>query len=93
MFMCPTTPCCWPDAAGLPGADSKVEEPLYSVDAVAGVMDAVPTAHSLAMACLQSFTLLVGCHKELPRPLLEQVLRAIAQQQQPAGDDQVCFLY
>jgi hypothetical protein len=54
---------------------------------VGAVVDALPAAHSLAMACMQTFTLLLGCHKELPEPLQLQVLTALAQQQrqqQPA---------
>jgi hypothetical protein len=68
--------------AGLPGASSKAEEPLYQLMSVAAVVDALPAAHSLAMACMQTFTLLLGCHKELPEPLQLQVLTALAQQQQ-----------
>ncbi|KAF6266710.1 Fanconi anaemia protein FancD2 nuclease-domain-containing protein [Scenedesmus sp. NREL 46B-D3] len=66
---------------GLPGATSKVEDPVYQLMAVGAVVDALPAAHSLAMACMQTFTLLLGCHKELPEPLQLQVLAALAQQQ------------
>jgi hypothetical protein len=69
-------------AAGLPGASSKAEEPLYQLMSVAAVVDALPAAHSLAMACMQTFALLLGCHKELPETLQLQVLTALAQQQQ-----------
>lgn len=50
------------------------------------VVDALPAAHSLATACLQTFTLLLSCHKELPEALQLQVLAALAQQQQQPAD-------
>mgnify|MGYP001810360949 CR=1 FL=1 len=50
------------------------------------MVDALPAAHSLATACLQTFTLLLGCHKELPEALQLQVLAALAQQQQQPAD-------
>jgi hypothetical protein len=56
--------------------------------AVGAVVDALPAAHSLATACLQTFTLLLGCHKELPEPLQLQVLAALAQQQQQRQQQQ-----
>jgi hypothetical protein len=35
---------------------------------------------------MHTFTLLLGCHKELPEPLQLQVLTALAQQQQLPAD-------
>ncbi|WIA09029.1 hypothetical protein OEZ85_008443 [Tetradesmus obliquus] len=71
---------------GLPGAASKIEDPLYELLPVNAVVDALPAAHSLATACLQTFTLLLSCHKELPEALQLQVLAALAQQQQQPAD-------
>jgi hypothetical protein len=75
-------------AAGLPGASSKIEDPMYQLSPVGAVVDALPAAHSLAASCLQTFSLLLGCHKELPESLQLQVLAALAQQQrqQPPAD-------
>jgi hypothetical protein len=53
---------------------------LGSLPAVLPAMDAAEAAHSLAMACLQVFTLLLGCSKELPTLVIAKVLAALAGQ-------------
>lgn len=59
---------------------------MFELQAVQAAVSAVPAAHSLALCCLQCFTLLLGCSKELPLQLLQAVLAALALQPvQPAA--------
>jgi hypothetical protein len=72
--------------AGLPGFNSPGEAAMFELQAVQAAVAAVPAAHSLALCCLQSFTLLLGCGKELPLQLLQATLAALALQPvQPAA--------
>lgn len=48
-------------------------------------MDAVAAAHSLAISSMQIFSSLLGCSKELPGSVMQQVLRALAGQDAPAA--------
>lgn len=66
--------------AGLPGSDSPGEAAMFELSAVQAVVQPVPAAHSLALCCLQCFTLLLGCGKELPLQALQAVLAALALQ-------------
>lgn len=53
---------------------------MFELSAVQAVVQPVPAAHSLALCCLQCFTLLLGCGKELPLQALQAVLAALALQ-------------
>ncbi len=53
---------------------------MFELPAVQAVVAPVPAAHALAMCCLQSFTLLLGCSKELPLQLMQAVVAALALQ-------------
>jgi hypothetical protein len=70
---------------------------MFELSAVQAVVQPVPAAHSLALCCLQCFTLLLGCGKELPLQALQAVLAALALQPvQAASADgptqlQVCW--
>jgi hypothetical protein len=69
---------------------------MFELQAVQAVVQPTPAAHSLALCCLQCFTLLLGCGKELPLQVLQAVLAALAlQPAQPAAAEplhkqQVC---
>jgi hypothetical protein len=74
------------DPAGLPGFNSPGEAAMFELQAVQAAVAAAPAAHSLALCCLQCFTLLLGCSKELPLQQLQAVLSALALQPvQPAA--------
>jgi hypothetical protein len=53
---------------------------MFELPAVQAVVAPVPAAHALALHCLQCFTLLLGCGKELPMQLMQAVLTALALQ-------------
>eukprot|EP00879_Flechtneria_rotunda_P023302 GHRR01024651.1.p1 GENE.GHRR01024651.1~~GHRR01024651.1.p1 ORF type:complete len:584 (+),score=288.07 GHRR01024651.1:674-2425(+) len=69
---------------GLPGASNPSVTALFGTPAAQRVVEAVSSAHALAMACLQTFTLLLSCGKELPGPLIQAVLTSLAPQEQAA---------
>lgn len=53
---------------------------MFELPAVQAVVAPVPAAHALALYCLQCFTLLLGCGRELPLQLMQAVLAALALQ-------------
>jgi len=66
--------------AGLPGYNSPGEAAMLELACVQPVVQPFPAAHQLAVYCLQIFTLLLGCGKELPLSVLHHVLAALANQ-------------
>lgn len=66
--------------AGLPGYNSPGEAAMLELACIQPVVQPFPAAHQLAVHCLQIYTLLLGCGKELPLSVLHHVLAALANQ-------------
>lgn len=74
--------------AGLPGwGNHAAEATLFQLQSIVEVMQAVPAATHLALACMQCFSLLLKSSKQLSVPQLQQVLAALAGRQSGTADE------
>lgn len=65
--------------ADLPGwIPASIDASIYGYTSISQATEAMPAAMQLALSCMQCFTLLLKCNKELNSKQVRQVLAALA---------------